>query len=280
MLRQAALCALLVTMATSAHARDWPSAGGWDVAELSDSCGMVQEYEGKGETEVAILVDLSGDVALSAKNSDWSAVRGEKYEMDYLLNGTSYGGGAAVGIVDTYKKGFVARFGPDFARDFAAGTSLKIYRGQVLVDQLSLSGTAAGMAMVRRCVAAVRADREAEEREKRRFAHIPDDPFAEPSKPVEAAGTETGAAIPIGGSSAWLSDADYPSRAQREERSGATGYRLEVGPDGRVTNCTVTKSSGHPDLDEATCRILPRRARFSKIGNGVYEGTMEWRLPE
>src|SRR3546814_15684599 len=60
----------------------------------------------------------------------------------------------------------------------------------------------------------------------------------------------------------WLSDADYPSRAQREERSGTAGFRLEIGPDGRVTSCTITSSTGHSDLDEATCRLLPKRARF------------------
>ncbi|UZW55207.1 energy transducer TonB [Sphingobium sp. JS3065] len=94
-------------------------------------------------------------------------------------------------------------------------------------------------------------------------------------------------ASPRSAPGSWLSDADYPSRAQREERSGTAGFRLEIGPDGRVTNCTITSSTGHADLDEATCRLLPRRARFKPAvaaGGGpmsdTYNGRITWRLPE
>ncbi|APL94841.1 hypothetical protein Sj15T_33630 [Sphingobium sp. TA15] len=94
-------------------------------------------------------------------------------------------------------------------------------------------------------------------------------------------------ASPRSSPGSWLSDADYPSRAQREERSGTAGFRLEIGPDGRVTNCTITSSTGHADLDEATCRLLPRRARFkpaTAAGGGpmsdTYNGRITWRLPE
>ncbi|WP_300397640.1 energy transducer TonB [uncultured Sphingobium sp.] len=90
-----------------------------------------------------------------------------------------------------------------------------------------------------------------------------------------------------GSAGSWLSDSDYPSRAQREERSGTAGFKLEIGTDGRVTNCTVTSSTGHADLDEATCRLIPRRARFkpAKDSNGnpvtdTYTGRITWRLPE
>ena len=54
-----------------------------------------------------------------------------------------------------------------------------------------------------------------------------------------------------------------------------------------MTNCTITSSTGHPDLDEATCRLLPRRARFTPAkgsdGNEMpdtYTGRITWRLPE
>ncbi|WP_062792099.1 energy transducer TonB [Sphingobium chlorophenolicum] len=94
-------------------------------------------------------------------------------------------------------------------------------------------------------------------------------------------------ASPRSAPGSWLSDADYPSRAQREERSGTAGFRLEIGPDGRVTNCTITSSTGHADLDEATCRLLPKRARFKPAvaaGGGpmsdTYNGRITWRLPE
>src|SRR5918998_4214017 len=38
----------------------------------------------------------------------------------------------------------------------------------------------------------------------------------------------------------YVSDADYPSSAQRAEEQGTTGFRLTVGPNGRVTECEIT----------------------------------------
>ena len=108
-------------------------------------------------------------------------------------------------------------------------------------------------------------------------------PPAPPPPPAVPASRATPRSSP----GSWLSDADYPSRAQREERSGTAGFRLEIGPDGRVTSCTITSSTGHPDLDEATCRLLPRRAKFkpATAGGGgpmsdTYNGRITWRLPE
>lgn len=85
----------------------------------------------------------------------------------------------------------------------------------------------------------------------------------------------------------WVTTNDYPSRALREEREGTTGFRLSVGPDGRVTNCEVTSSSGSPDLDQATCDNLRRRARFNAAtdgdGNptsGSYSSRTRWVIPK
>lgn len=112
-------------------------------------------------------------------------------------------------------------------------------------------------------------------------------PVAAPPPPPPAPAVPASRATPRSSPGSWLSDADYPSRAQREERSGTAGFRLEIGPDGRVTNCTITSSTGHSDLDEATCRLLPRRARFRAAtaagGSPVsdtYNGRITWRLPE
>ena len=49
---------------------------------------------------------------------------------------------------------------------------------------------------------------------------------------------------------------------------------------------TVTGSSGHPALDAATCRLYPRRARFSAARDGAgnpiestYADRVRWQLP-
>ena len=40
------------------------------------------------------------------------------------------------------------------------------------------------------------------------------------------------------------------------------GVRVTIGPDGRVTACTVSGSSGSNDLDEAACQGMQRYARY------------------
>lgn len=264
---------------TIADARGWPEAGGWSIGEADDSCGMMQTYEGKGETQLSLLISLSGSVGLVIENSDWSIVDGQKYDLDFVLNGSTYGGGAVVGTAKGYKKGFVAKFGDDFAKDFSAGSSLLIYRGDTLVDQLSLTGTASGVAMVRRCLAAKRAEIAAVERDRQRFAHIADDPFATKQTESEKERFGTQVPAPRANPSSWFSDADYPARAQREGRSGTVRYTLNVSTDGSVESCQVTGSSGHADLDEATCRIIQRRGHFTG-GPGKFESTTNWKLPE
>jgi protein TonB len=61
----------------------------------------------------------------------------------------------------------------------------------------------------------------------------------------------------------YVSDDDYPASAMRNDEEGTTGFRLTVGTDGRVTNCAITSSSGSTALDNATCRIMRSRARFT-----------------
>ena len=84
----------------------------------------------------------------------------------------------------------------------------------------------------------------------------------------------------------YFSDDDYPSSAQRNEEQGTTSVRLSIGTDGRVTDCSVTGSSGSSTLDNATCSILRRRARFTpakdQAGHPITDSTttrIRWQLP-
>jgi protein TonB len=92
---------------------------------------------------------------------------------------------------------------------------------------------------------------------------------------------------PRGNPGRWATTDDYPSRALREEREGVTRFTLQVNAEGRVTDCTVTGSSGSPDLDEAACRALTRRARFKPATNGegqevagTYSNSVRWQIPK
>jgi periplasmic protein TonB len=85
----------------------------------------------------------------------------------------------------------------------------------------------------------------------------------------------------------YVSNADYPDTAIRNEEQGTTRFRLLVGPDGRVTDCAVTGSSGSSALDAATCRLMKARARFTPArdssGNPTSDSvasTIRWVLPD
>lgn len=84
----------------------------------------------------------------------------------------------------------------------------------------------------------------------------------------------------------YFSADDYPASALRGNDQGTTGFSLTIGPNGRVTECSVTSSSGSSALDQATCRILRSRARYTPArdasGNptsGRDSGRVTWRLP-
>jgi len=55
---------------------------------------------------------------------------------------------------------------------------------------------------------------------------------------------------------------DKPRRAVERDAQGTTFVRFTILPTGSVRNCVVTRSSGHRDLDVATCALLERRLRY------------------
>ena len=87
--------------------------------------------------------------------------------------------------------------------------------------------------------------------------------------------------------SQWVTTDDYPRRPYEERIGGATSFRLSVGPDGRVTGCDITSSSGNADLDTATCTYATRRARFTPATDengqptsGTFAGRVKWVIPQ
>lgn len=86
---------------------------------------------------------------------------------------------------------------------------------------------------------------------------------APPPPPPPAASKARGASPKGQGSWAARIQANYPTRAAREEREGRVGVRVTIGPDGRVSSCTVSSSSGSPDLDQAACSGMTSYARFN-----------------
>jgi len=95
------------------------------------------------------------------------------------------------------------------------------------------------------------------------------------------------AAKPIGAPGKWVSDADYPTSAMRRGQQGVAGFELTIGPDGRVRDCRITRSSGSGDLDAATCAKVSERASFTPARDehgdlvaGRFSGVIRWQIPE
>ncbi|HTU11676.1 MAG TPA: energy transducer TonB [Allosphingosinicella sp.] len=61
----------------------------------------------------------------------------------------------------------------------------------------------------------------------------------------------------------YLSEDDYPAAALRNNQQGRVSFTLDISPEGRVTGCQVTESSGSAILDSTTCRIMRSRARYT-----------------
>ena len=110
-------------------------------------------------------------------------------------------------------------------------------------------------------------------------------PVVAPPAPPAPKGA-TSAVQPRGNPASWATPDDYPQRALREEKTGTTGFRVTVGPDGRVVDCQIISSSGTPELDDATCKNVTRRARFKPaMENGTavqstYSNRIRWVIPE
>lgn len=95
------------------------------------------------------------------------------------------------------------------------------------------------------------------------------------------------AASPKNGPLGWITTEQYPSVALRRGWEGHGEYLLTIGTNGRVSNCTITQSTGRRVLDDATCKSVKRRARFNPAINsagekvsGTYSGKVTWKIPD
>lgn len=84
----------------------------------------------------------------------------------------------------------------------------------------------------------------------------------------------------------WVVTADYPADSLRANEQGSTGFTVTVDTQGRVKECRISGSSGSPRLDEATCRLVTQRARFTPATDsknnpieGTYANRVRWVLP-
>jgi protein TonB len=84
----------------------------------------------------------------------------------------------------------------------------------------------------------------------------------------------------IGGA---ITQRDYPRDLRERGIGGRVGVLFTVEPSGRVGSCSVTRSSGVPELDVLTCRLIQQRFRYrpstDRFGRPIedeVEGEHEW----
>ena len=254
-----------------------PANAAWELFSGEGYCAVTGNYDDDGGTQVSFAQRGEDDFVLLVANDNWTIVEGRRYSLQYLFDDRLFDG-EAKGFLDDGLKGFSIGGGGDFANVFARSQRLAILKeDNTVVVIVGLQGTSDAMSKVRACwkeiAARLNRERLAADALAAKRAVIPADPFFDPSE-----------AIPIGNAGRWATNDDYPARAQREEREGSTGFSVKVGADGKVIDCEVTSSSGHADLDQETCKLVMRRARFNVIADGspvrVYSHTMNWRIPK
>lgn len=93
-------------------------------------------------------------------------------------------------------------------------------------------------------------------------------------------------AVPASNRAEWVTNDDYPTAALRAEVEGSVGIDVTIDARGRVSDCTVTATSGSDLLDQATCRIYSRRARFKPALNDAGQPVavhradrVRWQIP-
>ncbi|MEL7446144.1 MAG: energy transducer TonB [Pseudomonadota bacterium] len=95
------------------------------------------------------------------------------------------------------------------------------------------------------------------------------------------------AAAPSNNVGNWVTNGDYKRRWVTREMTGTARFKLEISATGAVTNCAITRSTGHAALDQATCRLVTQRARFTPARDGdglavpgTYSHAIRWTLPD
>jgi protein TonB len=108
-----------------------------------------------------------------------------------------------------------------------------------------------------------------------------------PVKPVSPPGLAPVNAKPSNNPGGWVTNDDYSRADIIRNREGRASFRLVVGSNGRAEACEITSSTGHQSLDDQTCKLVTRRARFDAATNeagekvvGTYSGSIVWRIPE
>ena len=112
-------------------------------------------------------------------------------------------------------------------------------------------------------------------------------PRIDPVIPSPVPSVEPVSAKPRNDPARWVTTDDYRSSWLRREIAGRASFRLDIAASGQVTGCTITASTGHRELDEATCSLVQRRAKFQPARGRdgepmatTYSQSIVWQIPD
>lgn len=258
---------LLSLLPMSAVARDYGTVAGWQMAASGNSCGLYSSGAGTGE--IVLLKNLSGQVHIQVTNEFWRNDDGSG--INFAIDGRRWNGRFGIASAKTKNGvGYIAAFDRDIVPLLRKGRQLQVRRGAVTMGTYSLSGSAAALNRIEFCLNDLRNEGPA---------------------PVMTADAVAKRAItppqPKNARGDWFRQSDYPSALQREGKEGTVFFRLTIDTRGRVKNCVVTRSSGHAELDNSSCKAATKRARFEPARNGEgkavdasYDSKVAWRSPK
>lgn len=150
---------------------------GWSIIKEDVGCSMQMEYEGPGSSRLMFGRTEEHGIGVVITNYNWTAQKDESYDINFLINDTVYSG-TGIGTSNGMWKGFVILMEEDFEQHLAQAPEIVVFLGQKKIDQLDLTGSSAAINAMNRCYAGVIREREAERAEKRKWNHLPKDPFA------------------------------------------------------------------------------------------------------
>lgn len=83
----------------------------------------------------------------------------------------------------------------------------------------------------------------------------------------------------------WLGQVTYPAGAKQRGEEGVTFFDVLLSPQGKPVNCTVTRSSGSSELDDASCQMASKRLRMKpaldELGQPIHaliHSHLQWSL--
>jgi len=244
-----------------------------NISSVSDACGLEIAWREPNAAHVHLVARTDGTAMLEANGIAWRIEAGKPLS---LLIGDWPRRQALHLPADATGNSLTASFDDRALDALALSGQISVEQEGREVAKLPLDYIALWVARLRACVASLKSLQQ--------DAREP----AMPAEPrIAVAGVHS--AIPRGNPGSWLTDDDYPPRAHREGRVGTTRVSAAINDTGRLFNCVVRQSSGSPDLDDAVCRNVLRRARFKpatdEAGRPISDPTglamlVHWTMPD